>query len=148
VALGRTLGADGAFFIRAHNAVARGVGAELTAVSLPTRWLVLTRPAVHVSTRDVFASPDLTRDTPSAKIDVFSEGYGRNDLAAVTAAMFPQVAAALRARDARMTGSGACVFTSFATRRGAEEAMAARPWSGETFLARTLARHPLASFAR
>ena len=147
-ALGRALGADVPFFVAGANAVARGIGDELTPVTLPTRWLVLTRPQVHVSTRDVFASPDLTRDTPSAKIDVFSEGYGRNDLAAVTAAMFPQVADALRARNARMTGSGACVFTSFATRRGAEEAMAALPWSGETFLARTLARHPLASFAR
>jgi 4-diphosphocytidyl-2-C-methyl-D-erythritol kinase len=47
-----------------------------------------------------------------------------------------------------MTGSGACVFMSFATRADAEEAMTAVPRSGETFLARTLDRHPLASFAR
>jgi 4-diphosphocytidyl-2-C-methyl-D-erythritol kinase len=117
-------------------------------MTAPAAHLVLAVPAAHVATAEIFAAPELTRSTPSAKIDVFSEGYGRNDLAAVTAAMFPQVADALRARNARMTGSGACVFTSFATRRGAEEAMAALPWSGETFLARTLARHPLASFAR
>ena len=147
-ALGRTLGADVPFFIGGENAVARGIGDELAPVTLPTRWLVLTMPAVHVNTRDVFASPDLTRDTPSAKIDVFSEGYGRNDLAAVTAAMFPQVARALRVPDARMTGSGACVFTSYSTHRGAEEAMAATPRHGDTWLVRTLARHPLAGFAR
>ena len=148
-ALARTLGADVPFFVGGQNAVARGTGDQLAPVTLPARWLALMRPPVHVDTGSVFASRDLTRDTPSAKIDVFSEGYGRNDLAPVTAAKFPQVAHALAiAADARMTGSGACVFASFQTRRGAEEAMASWPWSGETFLARTLARHPLASFAR
>jgi len=148
-ALARSLGADVPFFVGGENAVARGIGDELSAVTLPSRWLVLVRPAAHVDTAGVFASPDLTRDTPSAKIDVFSEGYGRNDLAPVTARKFPQVAEALRrAPDARMTGSGACVFMSFASQARAEEAMAALPRSGETYLARTLARHPLASFAR
>ena len=147
--LGQALGADVPFFVGGQNAIARGVGEVLTAVTLPTRWLVLMRPDAHVSTAKVFASPQLTRDSPSAKIDVFSEGYGRNDLAAVTAAKFPQVADALsRDPDARMTGSGACVFTSFATRREAEEAMAATTRPGETLLVRTLARHPLESFAR
>ncbi len=147
--LGRSLGADVPFFVGAQNAVARGIGDELSAVTLPSRWLVLIRPAAHVATGDIFAAPELTRDTPSAKIDVFSESYGHNDLAAVTARKFPQVADALRsAPDARMTGSGACVFLSFATRARAEEAMAALPRSGETFLARTLERHPLAGFAR
>ena len=148
-ALAASLGADVPFFVGGENAVARGIGEVLTPVTLPTRWLLIARPPVHVNTASVFASPDLTRDTPSAKIDVFSEGYGRNDLAAVTAARFPEVADALaRDPDARMTGSGACVFVSFPTRRQAEEAMAARTRPGETWLARTLPRHPLASFAR
>jgi 4-diphosphocytidyl-2-C-methyl-D-erythritol kinase len=148
IEIARTLGADVPFFVGGQNAIGRGTGDRLTPVTLPSRWLVLLRPAAHVNTGEVFEAPQLTRDTPSAKIDVFSESYGRNDLAAVTAAKFPQVADALRVPDARMTGSGACVFVSFATQRGAEEAMAAMPRSGETFLARTLARHPLASFAR
>lgn len=148
-ALAATLGADVPFFVGGGNAVARGIGEALTPVTLPVRWLVLERPPVHVNTADVFGAPDLTRDTPSAKMDVFSEGYGRNDLAPVTAAKFPQVRDALsRAPDARMTGSGACVFVSFATQRGAEEAMAARTRPGETSIVRTIARHPLAGFAR
>ncbi len=147
--LAATLGADVPFFVGGENAIARGIGEALTPVTLPTQWLVIERPPVHVNTGAVFASPDLTRDTPSAKIDVFSEGYGRNDLAAVTAARFPEVAFALtRDPDARMTGSGACVFVSFPTRQQAEQAMAARSRPGETFIVRTLARHPLASFAR
>ena len=111
--------------------MARGIGEGLTPVTLPTQWLALLHPRAHVRTADIFAAPELTRDTPSAKIDVFSEGYGRNDLAAVTAAKrIPPVArraiaAARVAPQARMTGSGACVFASFATRREAEDALAA-----------------------
>jgi 4-diphosphocytidyl-2-C-methyl-D-erythritol kinase len=144
-----SLGADVPFFVEGHNAVARGIGERLAPVTLPSRWIVLICPGVHVATQEIFASPHLTRDTASAKMDVFSEGYGRNDLAPVTSRAFPQVAEALsRAPGARMTGSGACVFMSFETQVRAEEAMAALPRSGETILARTLARHPLASFAR
>ena len=149
IELAGSLGADVPFFVGGRNAIARGIGEDLNAVTLPSRWLVIVRPDAHAITSEIFASPQLTRDTPSAKIDVFSESYGRNDLAPVTAAKFPQVADALRrAPDARMTGSGACVFMSFAVRADAEEAMTALPRSGETILARTLERHPLASFAR
>ena len=93
-----------------------------TPVSLPTMWLALVHPDARVDTADIFAAPELTRDTPSAKIDVFSESYGRNDLARVTAARFPRVAEALAALkpaspQARMTGSGACVFAAFASER-------------------------------
>jgi 4-diphosphocytidyl-2-C-methyl-D-erythritol kinase len=49
---------------------------------------------------------------------------------------------------ARMTGSGACVFAAFATRREAEDALAVLPRSFDGYLVRTLARHPLAGFAR
>jgi len=94
----------------------------------------------------------LTRDTASAKIDVFSEGYGRNDLQQVSAARYPDVAVALgslgeRSRLARMTGSGGCVFAPFASEAEAQAAVDARPATMQGFVARTLARHPLAAFA-
>jgi 4-diphosphocytidyl-2-C-methyl-D-erythritol kinase len=89
------------------------------------------------------------------KMDVFSEGYGRNDLQAVAVARFPDIAAALAqlracAPAARMTGSGACVFAAFASASAATAALAgvceADP-GRRGFVARTLARHPLAAFA-
>jgi 4-diphosphocytidyl-2-C-methyl-D-erythritol kinase len=144
-----TLGADVPFFVGGGNAIARGIGDVLEPVTLPAAWLVLVHPQAHVRTADVFAARELTRDTASAKIDVFSEGYGRNDLAAVTAAGFATVAQALAALPgARMTGSGSCVFAAFAAEqdaRAAQSRIAAR-WN--TRLVRTLAAHPLAGFAR
>ena len=147
------LGADVPFFVGGCNAVARGIGEVLTPITLPTQWLVLLQPAAHVRTVEVFAAPELTRDSPSAKMDVFSEGYGRNDLERVTCARHPAVGAALSALravapDARMTGSGACVFAAFATRTQAERALLAAAAHGTAHLVRTLARHPLFGFAR
>jgi len=152
VELAATLGADVPFFVGGENALARGIGDALTPVTLPPVWVALAFPGAHVRTADIFAAPELTRSTASAKIDVFSEGYGRNDLAVATVARFPEVAEALAALasvapQARMTGSGACVFAACATEREARAALACVPPRIGRHLARTLARHPLAGFA-
>src|SRR2546425_165827 len=82
--------------------------------------------------RDKASQSQLTRDATSAKMSVFSESYGRNDLEAVTSVRFPGVArtvAALRCASpaARMTGSGACAFAAFADERAAQSALATLP---------------------
>ena len=150
--IGVGLGADVPFFLFGGPAFASGIGEVLRAVTLPSMWIAVIAPAVAVSTASIFAAPELTRDTPSAKIDVFSEGYGRNDLEAVACARHPEIAAALaelrrRSPHARMTGSGSSVFASFASGEHAESAVLARPPGTRGFVARTLARHPLAAFA-
>jgi len=94
---------------------------------------------------------------------VFSEGYGCNDLQAVAAARFPEIAGCLDALSrvapasgARMTGSGACVFAAFASEHAAQQALSrlrvtesTGENAGETagFVACALNRHPLWSFA-
>jgi 4-diphosphocytidyl-2-C-methyl-D-erythritol kinase len=146
------LGADVPLFVAGENTVARGIGEILAPVSLPPCFLALAFPAAAVPTADIFTAPELTRATPSAKMDVFSEGYGRNDLAPVTASRFPAVAAAIAALSrasslARMSGSGACVFAAFATENEANDALTLLPQNIGGCVARTLARHPLAMFA-
>lgn len=153
--IGVTLGADVPFFIGGGPAIARGIGEALTPISIPRCWIALTVPAVHVATAGVFAAPELTRDTPSAKMDVFSEGYGRNDLQPVAVARFPEIAGALAvlarySSAVRMTGSGGCVFAPFLSRADAEAAAAsgrkALP-GARVVVTSTLAHHPLAAFA-
>jgi 4-diphosphocytidyl-2-C-methyl-D-erythritol kinase len=146
------LGADVPFFIRGEPAIARGIGEVLTPISLPRAWLALAIPRTHVPTASIFAAPELTRNAPSAKMNVFSEGYGRNDLEAVAAARFPDVARAIDALrraspDARMTGSGACAFAPFANENDARHALTQLPPGIAGRAVRTLDRHPLASFA-
>jgi 4-diphosphocytidyl-2-C-methyl-D-erythritol kinase len=147
-----TLGADVPFFVLGEPAFACGVGEILRRATSPPMWIALIAPDVHVSTGAIFASPQLTRDTPSAKMDVFSEGYGRNDLEEVAAACHPEIGAALaelrrHSQHARMTGSGSTVFASFASGELARDAIRCTPPGMRSFIARTLSRHPLAAFA-
>jgi 4-diphosphocytidyl-2-C-methyl-D-erythritol kinase len=152
MAIGVEIGADVPFFLSGEPAIARGIGELLAPVSLPRSWLALAMPAVHVATAEVFAALELTPGATSAKINVFSEGYGRNDLEAVAAARFPEVAGAIDALKcaspaARMTGSGACAFATFSNEHDARRALALLPQAVAGRVVRTLARHPLASFA-
>lgn len=150
-----TLGADVPFFVFGEPAIARGIGDRLSAVTLPPLWVAVVCPPISVPTSGIFSVPELTRATASAKMSVFSEGYGRNDLQPIAVARFPDIAAAIalleeRSSSARMTGSGSSVFAAFASEATATAALAAalgaKPgWRG--FVARTLVRHPLAGFA-
>ena len=152
-----TLGADVPIFVGGTSAMARGIGERLTPMTLPAGWIAIACPAAAIRTADIFAAPELTRNTASAKIDVFSEGYGHNDLQAVTVARAPEVRRAISALNdaapyaqmthARMTGSGACAIALCASEPEARHAVASLPPSIRGFVARTIARHPLAGFA-
>jgi 4-diphosphocytidyl-2-C-methyl-D-erythritol kinase len=156
MALAVELGADVPFFIFGAPAFARGIGELLEAVSLPPTWFVVVTPPVQVATAAIFAAPELTRSSGSAKMLVFSEGYGRNDLQAVAASRFPEIAASLEAlaRGAAsaasigMSGSGACVFAAFSKEAPALQALAQLEQAGRAaFVARALNEHPLRRFA-
>ena len=147
------LGADVPFFVNGQNAFVRGIGERVQPVSLPRQWLALAMPAAHVSTARIFTCPELTRSTASAKMSVFSESYGRNDLEPVAASRYPQVASALASLarivpGARMTGSGAAVFAACETPDAARRVVNALPEDIAGRVVATLARHPLMGFAR
>ena len=89
-------------------------------------------------------------------MSVFSEGYGRNDLQAVAASRFPEIAACLDAlsretADAApigMSGSGSCVFAAFSAETAALQALSRVARAGRAgFVARALNHHPLQRFA-
>ena len=153
IALGLQLGADVPFFIFGRNAFAEGVGEELVAVDTPEVWYVVIEPGVMVPTAAIFGSTDLTRDTKPVKIADFSRaqiGFGKNDLQNVAMALFAPVAEAVawlgHYGDARMTGSGACVFCAFAHEHEANATLAAVPGRSKVWKAwkaRALTQHPM-----
>ena len=150
--LGLQLGADVPFFLLGENAFVEGIGEQLTPVSTPPTWFVLVHPGVAVPTPIIFRSPELTRDTKVVRIADFSRrlpAYGKNDLQAVAARAFPPVADALKwlsdHGDARMTGSGACVFAAFASESDADAVLRQVPSAWRSWKTRALAEHPLAS---
>ncbi len=149
--LGLRLGADVPVFVFGRSAFAEGVGEVLTPwTPAPASYVVLTPPA-HVSTPAIFGHPGLTRNTPSVTISALSDGYGHNDLEPIASALNPEVAEYLgwlKTRgDARMTGSGACVFSAFPDRAAADKAFAERPGHMSGFVADGIDQHPLLGFA-
>jgi 4-diphosphocytidyl-2-C-methyl-D-erythritol kinase len=149
--LGVQLGADVPFFLFGENAFAEGIGEALHALALPRRWFVVIEPGISVPTAAIFRSADLTRDTKPVRITDFSNapnGFGKNDLQAVAVRLFPPIAEALKwlgkFGDARMTGSGACVFCSFESEQDADKVLEQMPSQWKAWKAEALMQHPLA----
>jgi len=151
-ALGLKLGADVPVFVRGHAAWAEGVGEILTPAEPPERWVVVLTPAVSVSTAQVFAAfdreLDLTPYSPAITIRDFHAGRGRNDLEPVVRRLYPEVDNALKwlgnFGDARMTGSGACVFLPVANEATGRAILAQCPaMLAGGFVARGRNVHPL-----
>lgn len=126
--LGLALGSDVPVFVHGRNAFASGRGEALTPIALPERWFLIVHPGVSIATRELFAAPELGRDTPRLPRRALPPDGGRNDFEPVVRARYPRVAAVLDRLapwGARLTGTGACVFTACPT-RGQAEGLAAR----------------------
>jgi 4-diphosphocytidyl-2-C-methyl-D-erythritol kinase len=97
----------------------------------------------------------LTRNTEPLKMEDFSAQQAilaeclnfRNDLQAVVTTRYPVVREHLewlsRHGQARMTGSGACVFAAFGDREAAQRVLDQLPGSMKGFVAQGLVQHPL-----
>lgn len=150
MSLGLQLGADVPFFIFGENAFAEGVGEELQAIQTPERWFVVIEPGVQVPTPAIFSAKELTRDSKVVRIADFSsnaEMFWKNDLQTVACAMFPEVDEAVKwlsqFGNAKMTGSGACVFCAFADESAADKVIAQMPERWTSWKAKALNRHPM-----
>jgi 4-diphosphocytidyl-2-C-methyl-D-erythritol kinase len=151
--LGLQLGADVPVFVFGENAFAEGVGEQLQSYPLAETWYVVLFPPVHVPTAQIFADPELTRDTVSITMRALSGRQFRelqlhNDLQPVVCKLYPEVARYIawlddRSGRARMTGSGACVFAEFSSRDQAESVIEQLPRGMRGIVAQGLARHPL-----
>ena len=146
-ALGLQLGADVPIFVRGHSAWAEGVGEQLTPCDFPEQVYLVLKPGTGVSTAAVFQDPELTRNSPITTIRAFFAGGGRNDCAPVVRKRSAEIAEALDwladFGEAKLTGTGACVFVALpdeATARSVAARVPAR-WTG--FVVHGLNRSPL-----
>lgn len=115
--LGLRLGADVPVFVHGHSALAEGVGEQLKSVDIPEPWYILAIPDCHASTAELFQEKQLTRNSKLIKIRDFLTGGGHNDFEPVLRKRFPIIDRCMQLMDstaqarARVTGSGACLFT-------------------------------------
>jgi 4-diphosphocytidyl-2-C-methyl-D-erythritol kinase len=151
VRLGLTLGADVPVFVRGRAAWGEGVGERLTPLrgaQAPAEAIYLiVKPNVAVSTAAVFQDPELTRNSAPITIAGFLSSGGRNDCEPIVRRRYPEVAQALdwlsNFGDARLTGTGACVFAACESVDLAREWMRKVPPAFDAYVARGLNDSPL-----
>jgi len=156
------LGADVPFFIHGKNAWAEGIGDQLQSIALNDAYYVVLTPEVHVSTQQVFANKQLTKNAIPKTISDFS-GTGKtstensaltninaafiNQLEPVVCNEYPPVLACLswlkKFGAARMSGSGASVFLEVPSEKVATEICDQKPVNVRGFVAKGLSQHPL-----
>jgi len=129
IKIGATVGADVPIFIFGQDAVAMGIGEELTTIELPDQQYLILTPAAHVNTATLFAHPKLQRDNAPLSVATIKNQYAdyvqtlttpyHNVFTPVVTSLAPVVADALSylqgleaqaLSTARMTGSGSAVF--------------------------------------
>ena len=145
--LGARLGADVPLFVRGRSAWAEGVGELLSPVDLPQRWFLVIHPGSHVSTPEVFGHPELTRDSPAITMAAFFAGPTQNDCESLVRRLYDPVDKALiwleKFGEARMTGTGAGVFSSFPSEGEARAVQSRVPGAWRSFVARGVNRSPV-----
>jgi 4-diphosphocytidyl-2-C-methyl-D-erythritol kinase len=148
--MGLSLGADVPVFIYGHSSWGEGVGEKLSDIVVPEQWVVILKPDCHVNTKEIFSAKDLTRNSKSIKMPDFMDGDQKNDCLDVVSKRYPLVEAALQDlaqfSEARLTGTGACVFAQFGSYDDASQAYQKLKGKWLAYLAKGINRSPL--FAR
>lgn len=157
MALGVQLGADVPFFLYGTNAWAEGIGEQLQPIALKPAYYVVLNPNVHVSTAQIFANKQLTKDAIPKTMSGFSgmanSASGNikadyiNHLEKIVCQDYPAVSACLtwlkQFGDARMSGSGASVFLEVADAQTANDICSKKPSGIHGFVAKGLDQHPV-----
>ncbi|WP_435979724.1 4-(cytidine 5'-diphospho)-2-C-methyl-D-erythritol kinase [Psychrobacter sp. DM4] len=129
IKIATTIGADVPIFIFEQDAIATGIGEELTAIDLSDQHYLILTPDAHINTAELFAHPKLDRDIATLSIEMIknkTEDYVQhlntpfeNVFTPVVISLAPAIKEALSYLQgletqalgtARMTGSGSAVF--------------------------------------
>jgi 4-diphosphocytidyl-2-C-methyl-D-erythritol kinase len=146
--IGLTLGADVPVFVRGQACWAEGVGEEMTPVALQEPWYLVLVPPVAVATAAIFNDPELTRDSRPITMADFVAGEQRNDCLPIVRRHYAPVAAAFdwladAGGSPRLTGTGSCVFGTFASEQTARASAAKAPAGFAAFVAKGCNCSPL-----
>ncbi|WP_230658496.1 4-(cytidine 5'-diphospho)-2-C-methyl-D-erythritol kinase [Psychrobacter sp. I-STPA10] len=130
--IGAQIGADVPIFIFGQDAIAEGIGEQLSCINLPKQHYLLLCPKAHISTAKLFSHHDLCRDMPPLSLTDIQKNSDNylfdlqppycNVFEPVVTQLAPSVKQALdflrtlehiSNSTARMTGSGSCVYLPF-----------------------------------
>lgn len=152
--IGLQLGADVPVFVHGNSAWGEGIGEQLTPIILPESWFLVIRPDISVSTAEIFADQGLTRDCDALTITRFLNDAKfekqSNVFELVVKKKYPKIANALEwlssFSEARLTGTGSCIFARFNSKDEANQvldALTESPNNWQGFVAKGVNRSPL-----
>ncbi|MCH1782910.1 4-(cytidine 5'-diphospho)-2-C-methyl-D-erythritol kinase [Psychrobacter glaciei] len=145
IKIGAKVGADVPIFIFGQDAIAMGIGEELTAIDLPVQQYLVLTPNAHVNTAKLFAHPKLQRDITPLSIETIKNQFNdytqrlnvpyHNVFTPVVTSLAPAVDEALQYLQrleeqalgtSRMTGSGSAVFLPLDVNVATDKALLAK----------------------
>ncbi|MCA4789039.1 MULTISPECIES: 4-(cytidine 5'-diphospho)-2-C-methyl-D-erythritol kinase [Acinetobacter] len=148
--LGLQLGADVPIFVHGRNAWAEGIGEQLTFIDLAAKQYIVLKPDCFISTQLLFSQKTLTRNTKPTKFcgyQIKPSDFG-NNFEPVARNLYPEVDEAMRYLDqfgqAKLTGTGACVFTEVTAEMNVDDILAHSPCTA--YVVNSLDESPLRHF--
>ena len=148
--LGLQLGADVPIFVHGLNAWAEGIGERLTFIDLAPKQYIVLKPDCFISTQLLFSQKTLTRNTKPTKFcgyQIKPSDFG-NNFEPVARNLYSEVDEAMRYLDqfgqAKLTGTGACVFTEVTAEMNVDDILAHSPCTA--YVVNSLNESPLRHF--
>lgn len=148
--LGLQLGADVPIFVHGRNAWAEGIGEQLTFIDLAPKQYIVLKPDCFISTQLLFSQKILTRNTKPTKFcgyQIKPSDFG-NNFEPVARSLYCEVDEAMRYLDqfgqAKLTGTGACVFTEVTAEMNVDDILAHSPCTA--YVVNSLNESPLRHF--
>ena len=148
--LGVKLGADVPMFVHGRNAWAEGIGEHLTFIDLDQKQYIVLKPDCFISTQLLFSQKTLTRNTKTSTFCAYQLkpfNFG-NNFEHLARSLYPEVNEAMQYLDqfgiAKLTGTGACVFTEVTSDMNIDEILAHSPC--KAYLVNSLNESPLCHF--
>ncbi len=152
ISIGKDIGADVPIFIEGRSSWAEGIGEILTPLNLPEYYYLVVSINKQISTREIFSHKALTMSPLQRKITDFSlVSNPHNDCLDAAIDLEGEIKDALvylnstrkHVDEARMTGSGSCVFVAFENESDALIANKELPSKWVGFVAKAIDKSPL-----
>ncbi|NIE95857.1 4-(cytidine 5'-diphospho)-2-C-methyl-D-erythritol kinase [Acinetobacter sp. Tr-809] len=148
---GVQLGADVPIFVLGRNAWAEGIGEHLSFIDLAQKKFIILKPDCFISTQQLFSQKTLTRDSKITTFCAYQlepSNFG-NNFEPLARQLYPEVEEAMQYLDqfglAKLTGTGACVFTEVTSEMDIEQILQNSPC--KAYLVNSLAESPLRHFS-
>jgi len=124
------------------TAIIEGIGDILHPISQPEKWYLVVYPYINISTKKMFSSPFLTRNTPQKSIQLLLNLPFSNDFENLARKKFTKIKKLISMLSSyapsRMTGTGSCVFSEFNSKKSAQKIFSLLPKNMQAFIAKSV----------